>query len=242
MSRILIHITRAALIVSIPVLLWLAVSHLSQSLIFPDTRFALEKDDKVKIGMGGVEQRFRARENGLTKIDILFGGSKVKDGGDLSIALRDERCETILTERKEFVTSINSGDTTPLSFAAIPDSSGKNFCLTIHFEPKGESEATVFVVENTIPEEKISLRISMKDRPGQSLAFRPFYGSTSLEQNFSELNRRISHYKPWFLKHHFLSACFIFGSGASILFLILAIFPRKCLTHDSNDDTTRRSS
>ena len=67
---------------------------------FPDTRFPLEKSEKVKLDETGATQTFIAARNGLSGINILFGGSQTKNGGVLSIALLNASCQEKIVEQK----------------------------------------------------------------------------------------------------------------------------------------------
>lgn len=229
---------------SIVILTTLVCINLSRQWGFPDTHFPLEKGEKIKLDEPGATQTFVARKDGLSGVNILFGGSSIKEGGTLSFALLDEKCETTLREEKRFIKTLNAENSTNFSFSPLPDSAGKIFCLTTQFDPeKGSKKAAIFAIPNTLPDEKFSLSINREMRPGESLALRPVYRNTNLFADFVELNHRISQYKPWFLKGAFLATITIFSIGLSFIFLILVIFFQKeNATPDNTRDTTRRSS
>lgn len=195
---------------------------------FPDTHFPMEKGEKIKLEEAGATQTLVASRDNLSGINVLFGGSNIKEGGTLSFALLDERCETTLQEEKRFTQTLNADNSTDFSFSAIPDSAGKTFCFKTNFTPeKGSKKAALFVIPNTLPEEKLSLSINSEPRPGESLALRPVYRNASLFADIVELNHRISQYKPWFLKGAFLGTLAFLSIGLSFGFLFLLLSSQK---------------
>jgi len=231
-------------LVSTAVLTLLVFVNLQKQRGFPDTRFPLEKGTKVKLDAEGATQTFVASRNGLSGVNILFGGAQIKNGGTLSFALFDETCTRQLRKEQRFVDTLNADNSTAFLFSRIPDSLGKTFCLTFDFVPeKGSNKAAVFVIPNTLPHEKLFASINGEEYPGQSLAIRPVYQNGSVFADLAELDQRISQYKPWFLKGTFLAALASLSIGFSFAFLILAVFLREeNATHGSTPDTSRRNS
>ena len=198
--------------------------YLARQWRFPDTRFPLDKSEKVKIGEAGITQTFRSTRNGLSGINILFGGSQMKDGGTISLSLLDESCHATIVTYEKFTTSLETENSFRFSFPFINNSQGKIFCLSIHFSPKkGSKKAAIFVTPNTIPEESLTLFMNGEPRPGESLSFRPVYRNTTLFADLIELNQRISQYKPWFLKGAFLAGIATLSIGLTFCFLMLII-------------------
>jgi len=216
-------------LISITVLTLLVFVNLRRQIGFPDTRFPLEKGEKIKMDAGGAVQTFIASRDGLSGVNILFGGSSIKNGGTLSFALLDETCQKTLREEQRFVTTLNADNSTNFAFDRISDSAEKTFCLTLNFAPeKGTSKAALFVIPNTLPQEKLALSINGENRPTESLALRPVYRSGSIVADLTELNQRISQYKPWFLKSAFLTVITVFSIGLSLGFLLIAtVFSEK---------------
>ena len=219
--------------------------NLSKGWGFPDTRFPMEKGEKIKLDETGATQTFIANRNGLSGINVLFGGSSIKEGGTLSFAILDEHCEATLREEKRFVWTLNADNSTDFFFSSLPDSDGKAFCFKTNFAPeKGSKKAAIFSIPNTLPDEKLSLSINGELRPGESLALRPVYRNASLFANFVELNHRISQYKPWFLKEAFLGALITLSVGLSyaFLFFTLSFSSKEDATLDNTPGTNQRNS
>lgn len=222
---------------------------------FPDTRFPLDKGDKKKVNEIGATQTFKSSRDGLSNIQILFGGAQIKEGGKLSIDLLDSDCREKIAEMEQFTRSLGSDDVFRFSFPTIWDSKGKLFCLAIRFAPEEDSqEAAVFTVPNTIPEDAPELSIGGKRYLDRSLAFRPVYKNRTMLDNLVELNQRMSQYKPAFLKGTWLAAIAILSIGCSFGFLILSVLllskkdapdsnePSEEATPDNTTDTTRQNS
>ncbi|MFZ1735426.1 MAG: hypothetical protein WAU31_00625 [Candidatus Moraniibacteriota bacterium] len=221
-------------LVSIVGLTAIVIANIAHQWGFPDTRFPLEKSEKVKLDETGAMQTFIATRNELSGINILFGGSQTKNGGTLSIALLNASCQEKIIEQKGFTTSFDTENSFRFSFPPISDSKGKTFCLTTHFAPaKGSKKAAIFVTTNTLPQEALSLSINGEMRPNESLSFRPVYRNKTLLADFVEINQRISQYKPWFLKGITLAVITILSIGLTLIFLILAI------TKDSAKESSR---
>lgn len=213
---------------SITLLTILVAWNLFQAWGFPDTHFPLEKGEKIKLDETGATQTFVARRDGLSGVNVLFGGSSIKNGGTLSLTLLDGECAKTLREEARFVRTLNADNSTDFSFSPIPDSNGKTFCFKTHFAPeKGSKKAAIFAIPNTLPSEKRSLSINGEARPGESLALRPVYRNANLFADLGELDQRISQYKPWFLKDAFLATIAIFSIGLSFGFLFLVVFSKE---------------
>ncbi len=202
----------------------IVLANLARQWGFPDTRFPLEKSEKVRLDGTGATQTFVASRDGLSGINILFGGSQTKNGGTLSITLLDASCHGKIFERKGFTTSFETENSFRFSFPLIADSKGKTFCLATQFAPaKGSKKAAVFVTANTLSEEALSLSLNGEARPGESLSFRPVYRNETFFADFVELIQRMSQYKPWFLKGTFLAGIALLSIGLTFGFLIFSI-------------------
>ena len=202
----------------------IAFANLARQWGFPDTRFPLEKSEKVRLDGTGATQMFVASRDGLSGINILFGGSQTKNGGTLSITLLDASCHGKIFERKGFTTSFETENSFRFSFPLIADSKGKTFCLATQFAPaKGSKKAAVFVTANTLSEEALSLSLNGEVRPGESLSFRPVYRNKTFLADFIELIQRMSQYKPWFLKGAFLAGITLLSIGFTFGFLMFSI-------------------
>lgn len=213
---------------SIAILTVFIVFNVSQKWGFPDTRFPIKKGEKIKLDEAGATQTFVAQRSGLSGVNILFGGSSIKEGGTLSFAILDEHCKATLREEKRFTRTLNADNSTDFSFSPLSDSAGKTFCFKTNFTPeKGSKKAAIFIIPNTLPQEKLSLSINGESRPEKSLALRPVYRNTNLFADLAELNDRISQYKPWFLKDAFLGTFTFLSIGLSFGFLLTVIASSK---------------
>jgi hypothetical protein len=193
---------------------------------FSDPNWPLGKDEKVKIKNGTqIVQKFTADRNGLARIEVLFGSSNLDQGATLTMKIYDETCSGLIRESSFFSPSIGSDNTEDFVFSKIPDSKNKTFCLNLSFSPVINSKSTtVFAVSNSMSQNK-SLMIDGQNFSGQSLSMRPAYKNNNLWGDLTELNQRISQYKPWFLKHYYLAAValsFIILSFILVAILILS--------------------
>lgn len=236
--------TKNIFLLSVVILMTLIFVNLARQWGFPDTRFPLEKGEKIKLDESGAQQIFTASRDGLSGVNILFGGSNIKNGGTLSLSLLEADCATSIREEKRHLTTLNADNSTDFLFSRIPDSGGKTVCIHIRFTPeKGSKKAALFVIPDTLPNEKGALSINKEARPGESIAFRPVYRNGNLIADLTELNQRISQYKPWFLKGAFLGMLALLSIGLPLGFLILAIsFREEKITPDNTHDTSPRNS
>ncbi|MFA7209290.1 MAG: hypothetical protein WC120_03305 [Parcubacteria group bacterium] len=182
-------------------------------LSFRDSNIVLQKGLTVKLRpKGSLQQKFVANRDGLTKIEVLLRspGIKYENGDRMEMKLADANCEENLRTGYLDDSFLNTENLYEFSFDRIPDSQEKEFCLTATFANKKESAKSIQF-------------FTMGDETGQPLSIRPVYKNAHIWQDFSELNQRISQYKPWFLKHYFLAAIAISFIVISILSLILLI-------------------
>lgn len=189
------------------------------ALSFPDIGWKIGKDDKIKMGVGSpIIQKFEAGKNNLSRIDILFGKSNTISG-KFSLEIYDENCSRLLRKKTVYFQTPNSDNTYDFAFSKIKDSKDKTYCLKLFFTPKNKKMKTpyVFIIGNSRPENKFLFDSGEKQEyPGKSLSFRPAYKNDCWWQDFKELDRRISQYKPWFLKQHYLAAIFILAIILSV--------------------------
>ena len=204
-------------------LLILIFFRLEKTLSFPDQNWTLEKGEKIKISFE-VVQKFETTRDGLTRVKILFGSSDTKPGGTFNFKLYEENCQNIIRETNLDIVSLDSGNTVDFVFPKINDSKNKIFCLKLNYTQKeGGKKAQIFVINNTMPEKKY-LSINGEEKTGQAISMRPAYKNKYFWQDLSELNQRMSQYKPWFLKHYylwFISLGFVILSISLIVFLII---------------------
>ena len=204
------------------ILLFLVFYKLSSLWSFSDPNWPLGKDEKVKIKNGTqIIQKFTADRDDLARISVLFGSSNLDKGANLDMKIYDENCSDLIRESSHFAQGIGSGNTEDFNFSKVTDSKDKTFCLNLSFKPVINSKSTtIFVVNNPMNQNKF-LSIDGKDYSGQSLSMRPAYKNNNLWGDLTELNQRISQYKPWFLKHYYLAAVAI--SFIVLSFILVAI-------------------
>ena len=195
-------------------ILFIAVFWRFESLLyFPDSSILLQKGNTVKLNPEStLTQKFSASKNYLAKIEVLLRGSgvKYKDGDKVTTKIADENCQTILREGEIKDSFLETQNLHEFEFEPIVDSAGKEFCFIATFLPKNEKAK--------------SLQFFTMEEENQPYSIRPVYKNSSITQDLSELNQRISQYKPWFLKHFYLYAIvilFLATSAAIVVILIL---------------------
>lgn len=185
-------------------------------LVFSDNTWLVEKGDKVKINsQSRIFEKFTAERPNLARISILFAYSAIDNGATLDLKIFDENCSKLIRQDSFFVTSLNSDHTQDFNFTPIVDSKNKTFCLNVSFRPENNKSAVIFLTNNSSGKD-VSLNIDQNNLSGQSLSMRPGYKNGSVFADLTELNQRISQYKPWFLKHYWLT-------GIVTLFIILSL-------------------
>ncbi|MDP1833389.1 MAG: hypothetical protein Q8L11_00455 [Candidatus Moranbacteria bacterium] len=182
-------------------------------LSFRDSNIVLQKGLTVKLRpRESLQQNFVANRDGLTKVEVLLRspGIKYENGDRMEMKLADADCKETLRTGYLDDSFLNTENLYEFRFDRIPDSQEKEFCLTATFANKKENAKSIQF-------------FTMGDKEGQSLSIRPVYKNAHIWQDFSELNQRISQYKPWFLKHYYLwiiTIAFIVFSIASVVILI----------------------
>jgi hypothetical protein len=179
---------------------------------FPDSETALEKGDPpLELRRdASLTQTFVANRDNLMKIELLLRTPGPK-GSEAKMEIADENCSDTIRQgilEKPFLASDNLYD---FQFSKIPDSNGKIYCLKVTLTHGKSKLIRLFTKENYDP--RFILNNETRDK---SLSMRLAYKNSSFIGNMSELNQRISQYKPWFLKHYFLDAI-------SIFFIILSV-------------------
>jgi hypothetical protein len=186
---------------------------------FPDSSIVLEKGDPLikEQSNESLQQKFTANRSNLTKIEFLLRTPGLKAGDTLKMQLADESCKKIVrtgTLGKSYLASDNLYE---FSFAKIPDSNGKTFCVISTFKPKSSSAKALlfFTQTDKQPASPVQNLTTGEADSAQALSIRQTYTNDHWWQNLTELNQRLSQYKPWFLKHFFLATIII-------LFVILS--------------------
>lgn len=184
------------------VIFWRFAAELS----FPEADINLQKGAIIKLQPeSSLQQKFTATREGLVKVEFLLRspGIAFEKNDRVEMELADETCRHSLQKgelRSSFLASDNLYE---FNFEKVTDSKNKTFCLIATFKPtKASAKAIQF--------------FTFGEETGQPLSIRPVYKNQNAWQDINELDRRISQYKPWFLKHYFLLAI-------SLLFIILSI-------------------
>jgi hypothetical protein len=200
-----------------------------KQLSFPDNSRTIKKGERIELSVGdSLKQKIIAKDNGLSKIEILFGNKKLKKNYSLKFILADKDCQKIIRQKilpGEY--NFNSKYLYDFNFSKIKDSKNKNYCLRIEYlsrlkkeqiDPKnkiriftqGESEKRSGGVGIKTIDPGITGNLMINSEGGQEkiklqdISFRTSYQGASIFQSLQQLNQRISQYKPWFLKAGYL--------------------------------------
>lgn len=212
--------TRKILLIIFSILLLSIAWRFTTLLYFPASGQVLKKDALVKVHPDEtIVQKFTAGKNDLAKVELLLRGPGIDyaKGDQVKTVLADQDCTTKLRTGQLEPSFLASNNLYQFSFPAVPDSAGKTYCLKATFSPQKASAKSLRVyVTNTpgAPYVLTNTTLNLK-YPGSPLSMRPVYQG-SFWQNLSQLNQRISQYKPFFLKHYYLWAILI-------LFLVLSL-------------------
>ena len=214
-------------------LILIGVSFFKQ-LNFSDNSQRVARGKRVEIVAGDIlEQKFTAQQNGLSNLKILFGSKPLKEDNHLIFILADGKCEKqiskeVLKGKYEF----NSKYLYDFSFPKIDYSQDKKYCLKITLEKEVKQGVwqkirNEFKKEGKHKRQKIRLfeasnnsngveNYIVKNDDGKikiqgegQIAFRPGYKNKTIFQDFTQLNQRMSQYKPWFLKGGYLTSIVI---------------------------------
>jgi len=176
------------------------------NLSFPEAGINLQKGAIIKLQPeSSLQQKFTATREGLSKVEFLLRspGIAFEKNDRVEVEMADETCQHSLRKGELKSPFLASDNLYEFNFEKMTDSKDKTFCLVATFKPtKSSAKAIQF--------------FTLGEEVGQPLSLRPVYRNQNVWQNLNELDRRVSQYKPWFLKHYFLLAI-------SLLFIILSI-------------------
>lgn len=212
------------LLIVTAILLFLVFFRLANDLSFPDTDWLIGKDDKIELKDNKkLLQKFTADRDGLSKIEVLLGSAKIK--GSIKMELLDENCEKSLRKSELRTSKLDSDKTYAFKFSQVNDSKNKTFCFLISSEAEktGSKYPSVFITNSPAPSGGMLIEPDFMQSQEKSLSIRPSYENTLVWQDASELNRRISQYKPFFLKHYYLWAIAISFIILSIVLIVILI-------------------
>ncbi len=200
----------------------------SENISFGDSAFNFYRGKKKAALSPGapLTQVITAKKNNLSQIKIAFRNMPITEGEEISVQLNDESCNNILTE-DSINHLIEPRTFYNFNFDPIPDSKDKKYCLKIlYLSNVIAKEDTPYVLASHAPNFKgHSYRNEGKQRTYQdrSLAIRPSYSEKSFGDTVTELNKRISQYKPGFLKGSYLNIIAFSFIALSILVAVLLI-------------------
>jgi hypothetical protein len=209
-------------------LLFLIFSIFHRFLSFPNAENTFTEEGEVKLYPNHpISQIFVAKQNGLNQLDIAIRDFNEWSKNKISFELKDSNCDQTIASNTIDIFSPDYTIYTPFRFPRIPDSQEKTYCAEVTFVTDKENfdEASLpFIVYSRLKgnfftnsgENNEDNPGSAKLYNGKTLVMKPAYGSGIFSQDISILNDRISQYKPWFLKYHYLYAI-------SILFVIFSV-------------------
>lgn len=211
------ELTPKRLLIILGVLLLAVFARFLSLVSFPESGGYLEKEETIKLHPGeSLQQIITANQNNLSKLEIIIKSPGIKSPDKAKIELSDESCKEILRSGYLKPAFLDSKNLYEFWFDHIPDSSSKKYCLTVTFKPQKDNAKSLQFFWRTKPEMSFSNISTGENFKDQALSVRLAYKS-GFFKNISELNKRISQYKPWFLKHYFLYF-------AAFGFLILSVF------------------
>jgi len=171
------------------------------------TKFSLFHGNKLK-------QKFTSNKNGLSGMEIRLPGKKYEETQTFYLDMMNEDCSKTLRKSKISFEKIDSDDPLRFSFERIEDSENRDFCFFVYSDFR---EASIYLSKEPVPQTFLENVGGEKILARYSLLMRPVYKEKSVIKNLEMLSKRISQYKPFFLKHYFLWII-------AVLFLILSVF------------------
>ena len=181
-------------------------------LSFPDSSVVLEKGDLVKVQEGEeISQKFEANRDGMSGMEILLRspGIRFEKGEKVAAKILDENCQDVLISGFLEKSFFDSQNLYRFSFLPMENSAEKKYCFEVSPDKKNSKSIQIF---------------TLGENENRSLSIRPVYKNKNVFQDLSELNRRISQYKPFFLKHYYLwsiSLSFIILSLSLVIILVV---------------------
>jgi hypothetical protein len=185
---------------------------------FPDAR-TLDKGTAIKIFSGQTfSQKFTASRDNLETIQILLRTPGIKSGDTVTMKLADTSCQTTLREGTLERPFLSTDDMYLFAFPRIEHSAGEAYCLLLSYQTtiSPSKYLRFFTVEPDNPDFLLTNTALNAPINGQTLSLRTVSRNDHFWQDLAELNRRISQYKPWFLKDFFIGTI-------AILFIVLSI-------------------
>ncbi len=195
-------------------------------LSFSDSNILLKKETLVPLQPKEMlTQKIFINRNNLSSFDFLLRTPGIKSGEKAEIIIAEDDCQTPIRQGNLQEAFLNSKNLYTVSFPSIPNSQNKTYCLRVSFTPQKNSAKKIQLFAMTDKSHPFTLinSTTKTSYPDQTLSIRPNYTNDNLLEDFSELNQRISQYKPYFLKNAFLNISIIGFLLASILAIVLLI-------------------
>lgn len=190
---------------------------------FPDSSPVLEKGTLIPLQpKEALTQNFTANRDNLSKMEFLLRTPGIKPGDSLKIEIAEKDCQKIIRTGELQKTFLNSDNLYAINFSTISDSKGKTYCMKATFKPQQKSDTKklqLFTMDSKSVTSSLTNLTTGEVFSDKLLSMRPVYTNNHWWQDFSELNQRMSQYRPWFLKSIFL-ALIVFGF---VIISILAI-------------------
>lgn len=192
---------------------------------FSQSEIKLEKGVAINIANDEIlSQKFKATRNGLGKISFIIKASRIKKGDKVKMYLADETCQKNLREGLLLGSFIKERNVYEFKFKKIDDSLGQTYCIKALFESKNkEAKPVSFFTTKHKHFDFLATNITTGQKANNHISIRPAYRNENIFQDLNELNQRISQYKPWFLKQHFLTSTFILflSCSSGVIFLLI---------------------
>jgi hypothetical protein len=202
-------------------------------LSFPLSDFMASQDKENTLYAGyPIIQHFTANKNNLRQVNFAIRDFPKFPGDKICFELMDNDCVNQIASDSINFSSLSYPSYKPFKFQAILDSKGESYCAKITFSPLIKRSFFLPKVLSTKFKTDPAVKYyNAGDKNGkgktykdQTLAMKPAYGSGSFLNDISTINKRISQYKPWFLKHYWLYAIAFSFMIFSVLLVVLLIF------------------
>jgi hypothetical protein len=191
---------------------------------FADNSQHIEKGEKIELTVGdALKQKFIAQQDGLSNVKILFGNRKLKKGYFLEFILADENCQhnfykKILKGGYNF----NSKYLYDFRFPIIINSKNQVYCLKLIYKsdlpkPKKKNRIRLFAGGHYIKNDYVIVNKSGEKKGIKPISLKLSYKNNSMKKDLQELNRRMSQYKPWFLKDKYLTGIIFLAIISTII-------------------------
>ena len=160
-----------------------------------------------------ISQKIIAEEDNLGQIYVAFRGVDYHPKDEFTLEITDEFCQSPV-RKVEANFFLRWPSYTPIKFPRIENSAGKTYCVKFMFNPQSkrkrdlpriyvstgtEAEGYQYINEGEGRNSDLGVAVYKNER----LMIKPAYDHGFLG-NIKSLIERMSQYKPWFLKGHYL--------------------------------------